>query len=178
MTLRCCSCCTHKSSPSDTGIQHVRPAQEETGLYTFAKVNAQVNLRFAPSSWTRFRRSAFGVARAGARPRSGRSERAATEILFPWLPLRGHVLYDDGKGIRLQSDITHSIQEKTLCDNCRVIYSRWTAVNDKDFESFRNCDRIFSCTYADKRIVEGTSARERTGFKLNLTELSSTLELP
>ncbi|KYM82102.1 hypothetical protein ALC53_07446 [Atta colombica] len=30
MTLRCCSCCTHKSSPSDTGIQYVRPAQVHT----------------------------------------------------------------------------------------------------------------------------------------------------
>ncbi|EGI63623.1 hypothetical protein G5I_07961 [Acromyrmex echinatior] len=260
MTLQCCSCCTHKSSPSDTGIQHVRLAQVETGLNTFAKVNAQSASRLLRGPHFGVRRSAFGVARAGARPTDARattprvrvhaqkrSERAATKILFPRLPLRELVLYDDGKGIRLQSDITHSIQEKTLCDNCRVIYSRWTAtplrfyedaggraafahftsevkefkksckeernfqqncegnsqnyvVNEKDFEKLSHCDQIFSCMYANKRIVEMSSAfpklvtvvsrcdyakchsenfRSRgTGFKLNLTELSSTLELP
>ncbi|KYQ48435.1 hypothetical protein ALC60_12491 [Trachymyrmex zeteki] len=175
MTLRCCSCCTHKSSPSDTGIQHVRPAQVHTGIYTFAKVNAQ-----SASRLLRGRRPHFGVARAGAHPTDARattprvhapadSERTAAKIVFPRLPLRGLVLYDDGKGIR-QCEFYQCKEERNFQQNCEENSQNYV-VNEKDFENFRHCDQIFSCTRINFR-------SRGTGSKLNLMELSSTLELP
>ncbi|KYN22937.1 hypothetical protein ALC57_04720 [Trachymyrmex cornetzi] len=140
----------------------VKLFNEETGLCTFAKVNAQSAPRLLHGPH-------FGPPRF--------YEDAGGRAAFAHFTLE----MKEFKKTR-SAKFYQCKEERNFQQNCEGNSQNYV-VNEKDLEKFR----IFSCTYADKRFVEMSAFRKLvtenfrsrgTGFKLNLTELSSTLELP